>query len=125
MKKNYPCILKSKLLRLILLLLVGQQFYAQCTNGDLYPATTFSPSNTGTFEEINNNAYAGEYCLMNFQTNQTYEFASSVTTDYITITNSSGSTVYAHGVSPVSYSSGTNSGTLRYYIHKSSLFTVE
>ena len=125
MKKNYPCILKSKLLLLILLLLVGQQFYAQCTNGDLYPATTFSPSNTGTFEEINNNAYAGEYCLMNFQTNQTYEFASSVTTDYITITNSSGSTVYAHGVSPVSYSSGTNSGTLRYYIHKSSLCTVE
>ncbi|MGK4566467.1 hypothetical protein [Flavobacterium sp. 3HN19-14] len=51
--------------------------------------------------------------------NKQYSFASSVATDYITIANTSG-TIYASGTTPVSWSSGAVTGTIKYYIHTNS-----
>jgi len=83
----------------------------------LYPTATFTPACSGTAELIVNDAWAGEYSNVNILANQSYTFSSSVGTDYITITNSSGSTILAYGLSPLSWNSGNSSGTIRYYLH--------
>lgn len=83
----------------------------------LYPAGNFTPSCTGSTEEIVNNAYAGEYSNVNILANKQYTFTSSVATDYITITNANGTTVFASGLTPLVWSSNTTSGVIRYYLH--------
>ncbi|WP_296145493.1 fibronectin type III domain-containing protein [uncultured Flavobacterium sp.] len=85
------------------------------TNG-LYPEATFTPSCTGSAEQIVNNAYAGEYSNVNVAANKQYTFTSSVATDYLTITNIAGTVVLASGVTPLNWSSGTTSGVVRYYL---------
>lgn len=86
------------------------------TNG-LYPDVTFTPSCTGNAEQIANNAFASEYSNINIVSNRQYTFTSSVATDYITITNAAGTAILANGVTPLSWSSGTNTGVVRYYLH--------
>lgn len=86
----------------------------------LFPATTYSPTCSGTNEQITNTAWAGEYANVNISTNKEYTFSSSVTTDYITITNANASTIYAYGTSPLVWQSGSNSGVIRYFIHTDS-----
>lgn len=90
-----------------------------CTSASygLWPTSSFSPSCTGNSELIVGNAYAGEYAYVNIAANKQYTFSSSVTTDYVTIANSTGSVVYAHGTSPLVWPSGANSGEFRYYLH--------
>lgn len=83
----------------------------------LWPTSTFSPSCTGANQLIVDNAYAGEYSYVNITANKQYTFSSSVTTDYITIANSTGTVVLAHGPSPLVWPSGVNSGEFRYYLH--------
>lgn len=83
----------------------------------LYPDATFSSSCTGTAELIVDNAWAGEYANVNVLANRSYTFSSSVTTDYITITNAAGTTILASGLSPLSWNSATNNGVFRYYLH--------
>lgn len=83
----------------------------------LYPLGTFTPSCSGTAELIVNDAWAGEYANVTIVSNRSYTFSSSVTTDYITITNAAGSTVLAHGLSPLSWNSSANNGVFRYYLH--------
>ena len=92
---------------------------AGCTSASfgLWPTSTFTPSCTGTSELIVDNAYAGEYSYVNITTNKQYTFSSSVTTDYVTIANNTGTVVLAHGPSPLVWPSGTNSGEARYYFH--------
>ena len=92
---------------------------AQCTtatNG-LYPSNTFTPACSGNYETITSQSWAGEYSNVNVIANKQYSFSSSVTTDYITITNATGSIVYASGTQPVIWDSGSTTGVIRYYLH--------
>ncbi|MBS1534457.1 MAG: fibronectin type III domain-containing protein [Bacteroidetes bacterium] len=95
---------------------------AGCTTAvhGLFPATTYTPTCSGANEQITNTAWAGEYSNVSISTNKEYTFTSSVTTDYITITNANASAVYAFGTSPLVWQSGSNSGVIRYFIHTDS-----
>jgi phosphoribosyl-AMP cyclohydrolase len=130
MKKEYTfkkilsngsvCNLKT----ILLLLCVGLSNItnAQCTiaiNG-LYPPETFTSTCTGTNQTIVVDAYASEYSNVNIQANKTYTFTSSVATDFVTITNAAGTVVFASGTSPLLWSSGANSGVIRYFLHLNS-----
>jgi len=86
------------------------------TNG-LYPSATFTPSCTGNAEQIVNDAYAGEYSNVNVVANKQYTFTSSIATDFLTITNETGTAVLASGVTPLNWSSGTTSGVVRYHLN--------
>lgn len=92
---------------------------AQCTNGTLYPSTTFTPACSNTYETIVTNAWAGQYANVNVVSNNVYTFMSSVSADYVTITNEDAGVVLAHGPSPLVWVSGTTFGTVRYYLHTS------
>ena len=83
----------------------------------LYPDATFNPSCTGSAEQIVNNAYAGEYSNVNVVANKQYTFTSSIATDFVTITNATGTVVLASGVTPLNWSSGTTSGVVRYHLN--------
>ncbi|MFP9098941.1 T9SS type A sorting domain-containing protein [Flavobacterium sp. RHBU_24] len=71
-------------------------------------------------ESITTTSYAGMYSVVSLAANTNYTFSSSVTTDYITITNSTGTTVLVSGTTPLVWNTGENSGLLRYYIHTNS-----
>lgn len=90
---------------------------AGCTNGLLYPADTFTPTCFGNDEVIVTDAYTGEYANINISANTQYTFKSSVTSDYITITNANASVIYTAGNTPLVWLSGSNSGVIRYYFH--------
>ncbi|OYU79965.1 MAG: hypothetical protein CFE23_11270, partial [Flavobacterium sp. BFFFF1] len=93
---------------------------ASCLTGTLFPSATFVPSCTGSPEQITTQAYAGEFTRINVIANKLYTFTSSIATDYITISNLDGSTVFASGVTPVSWSSANFSGTIRYFFNTNS-----
>lgn len=93
--------------------------FAQCTtaaNG-LFPSNAFTPTCGGNTETITNQSWAGEYSNVNVIANRQYRFSSSVSTDYITITNSTGTITYASGTQPVIWDSGSTTGVIRYYLH--------
>src|SRR5574343_181210 len=92
---------------------------AQCTSATygLFPANTFTPNCSGNYETITSQSYAGEYSNVNVIANKQYSFSSSVSTDYITITNATGTVVYASGTQPVIWDSGSTTGVIRYYLH--------
>lgn len=94
----------------------------ECTDAPYgqYPPETYTPICTGTAETIVNNAYAGEYSLVNVVANKQYTFLSSIATDHITITNQAGTVVYTSGTTPVVWQSGAVSGVIRYYFHTNS-----
>ncbi|WP_181368938.1 RCC1 domain-containing protein [Flavobacterium pallidum] len=82
----------------------------------LYPTATFTPACTGSQETITADAWAGEYSNVNVVANRSYTFNSSVTTDYVTITNAAGSTIYISGSVPLTWFCAT-SGTIRYVLN--------
>ena len=86
----------------------------------LYPDATFTPSCTGSTEQIATDAYSGEYSNVNVLSNKQYTFTSSISSDYITITNATGTAVLASGLSPLTWLSGTNSGVIRYHLNTNS-----
>lgn len=92
---------------------------AQCTTATygLFPASTYTPNCSGNYETLTSQGYAGEYSNVNVIANKQYSFSSSVTTDYITITNATGTVVYASGIQPVIWDSGSTTGVIRYYLH--------
>ena len=92
---------------------------AQCTSATygLFPATTYTPNCSGNYETLTSQGYAGEYSNVNVIANKQYSFSSSVSTDYITITNGTGTVVYASGTQPVIWDSGSTTGVIRYYLH--------
>jgi hypothetical protein len=90
-----------------------------CTNGTLYPSTTYSPSCSGSFENITTLGYAGEYSNVSLISNVQYTFNSSVSTDFITITNSGGTTKYIYGTTPITYTP-TSDEVVRFYTHTNS-----
>jgi len=83
----------------------------------LYPDATFTPACTGSTEQIIDNAWAGEYTNVNIMSNKQYTFTSSVSTDYITITNSTGTSVLASGITPLVWNSTATSGVIRYHLN--------
>lgn len=85
-----------------------------------YPNVTVTPACTGTNETIVTDAYGGEYSVIAISANKTYTFSSSVATDYITISSTDTSVLYAGGTSPLVWSSGSYSGLVRYYFHSNS-----
>lgn len=87
-----------------------------CTsNTSLYPATTFTPTCSGSLEAITTAGYATEYSMINVVAGQSYTFSTDISTDYLTIANGSGGTpVYAHGTTPVTWVS-TVTGAIRLY----------
>lgn len=85
-----------------------------------YPSSTFYPSCTGTAENITTVGYAGEYSVVNLISSVNYTFSSSVSTDYITITNAAGTTVLAYGIGSVIYNCTTDND-YRFYTHTNNL----
>lgn len=81
-----------------------------------YPSTTYTPSCMGTVENITTTGYASEYSVVSLQNGETYTFSSSNSTDFITISNSAGTTVLAYGTTPVSWTSNLT-GNVRFYTH--------
>ena len=85
-----------------------------------WPATTFTPSCTGTAEVIAADAWTGEYSKVQLTAGQEYTFSSSVATDFITISNEDGTTAYMFGTSSVTGTATVNE-TVRFYLHLDSL----
>ena len=105
--------------------LTGSGFNCTSSPYGMRPSTVFTPSCMGTPEIISNSAWAGEYCNVNILPNKNYTFASSVSSDYITITNEEGTVLYASGQTPVTWSSGTNTGVISYYLHGDAACAVQ
>ncbi len=95
--------------------------YAQCltaTHGQLPSGSAFIlntcnsvSKNTITFE-----GWAGEYSLVEINNGEIYQFNSSISTDYITISDNSGSTALASGTTPVTWTADFT-GNIRFYTH--------
>jgi len=99
---------------------VNQSFSCNGAIYGLFPNTTFTPTCTSSPETITATAFAGQYSNVTIASNQQYVFSSSVGTDFISITNNAGTAILASGLTPLSWSSGTNTGVVRYYLHSNS-----
>lgn len=91
-----------------------------CTDSSVngqYPSSAYTPltCNGTTANSITTVGYAGEYSVVNVNSNTVYTFKSSNTADIITVTDS-GLTVLANGVGQVSWFSST-SGSVNFYTH--------
>ncbi|MCB0571620.1 MAG: HYR domain-containing protein [Phaeodactylibacter sp.] len=98
----------------------GSSLLAQCTTATYgqYPTSTYSPTCNGSPSNITTLAYAGEYSVVSVVSGTAYTFSSSVGSDYLTITNDSG-TPQAFGTTPVMWTA-TFTGTVRFYTHTNS-----
>lgn len=88
------------------------------TNGQ-WPTTTFTPTCTGTPQAITTIAYTSEYSVVAVTSGTAYTFSSSVGTHYITISDATGTTVYATGTGSVTWTASIT-GNVRFYTHLSS-----
>lgn len=114
------------LFALLLQLFTVKNAVAQCfaaPNGQ-WPTAAFTPTCAGTctIQNITTAAWTGEYSVVNVVAGNTYTFRSSVTTHYITISNSTGTTAFAFGVGGTAGITwvSTITGTVRFYTHLSS-----
>ncbi len=81
-----------------------------------WPQETYSMTAcNGTVENIVNDAFAGEYALVNMEMNKTYVLSSSVLTDYITVASEDDAILYTRGTTPITFSPPT-SGVYRFLI---------
>jgi len=83
----------------------------------LYPQATVNVPCNGTVQQIATDAHAGEYTNVSVSGNQQYTFSSSVSTDFITITDPTGATIYASGQTPFVWVNNSNWASIRYYLH--------
>ena len=85
-----------------------------------WPTATYTPTTCDgiTSNSITAAGYAGEFSVLNVTSGQTYKFASSVPTDFITISADAGVTASAFGTTPVTWIATLN-GTVRFYTHTS------
>jgi endogenous inhibitor of DNA gyrase (YacG/DUF329 family) len=105
----------------IAFMLISLKNFGQCNPGSYqWPGSTFTPACSGSNENIATDAWAdGEYAVVSVISGNTYTFSSSVGTDYLTITNSTGGTVYTNGITPEIWTA-TYSGTVRFITNSNS-----
>jgi len=81
-----------------------------------WPTATFTPACIGTAQPIAANCWTGEYSMVQVTAGTEYTFSSSVTTDMVTISDETGTTIYAAGVSSVTWTATTDE-LIRFYLH--------
>jgi len=88
-----------------------------CLDGQ-FPAWTFTPTcMTGEPESVVvNNSWPGEFSVIELAAGVDYTFSSSVTTDYVTISDEDGTTVLAAGTTPLTWTSSADQN-VRFYLH--------
>ena len=93
------------------------------TNGQ-YPATTITTAtcNGTTVNPVTTAGWAGEYSMVSVSANTLYTFTSSGSGDYVTIADSTGATVFAYGLSPLTYFNAT-AQDVRFYTQISTCAT--
>ncbi len=96
-----------------------------CTFGDMWPMKPFTPTCTGSPEAIATDCYAGEHSVVMLSANKIYEFTSSVSGDWITLTDEAGINVIDFGFGPLIYTTGASAETIRFYSHADSLCGIE
>lgn len=101
---------------LFLLLLLPNVLSAQCTGSSQYPSSTITIASDGSITQISSCNYADEYAVTDgYVSGETYEWASSVAGDFLTLTtDAAGSNVLTSGVTPISY---TSAGEATLYLH--------
>ena len=100
----------------LVLLLTGPTATAQCLTGNDSGFPAFTPTCSGAIETVSSSSSAGVFNTVNLTAGSIYTFRSSVAGDYITISNSTGTTALAWGFNPISFSP-TSSGVYRFYLH--------
>lgn len=89
-----------------------------CTDAPygLYPESTYTPACTNAPEVITDQAWTGEYSLVELSDGMQYTFSSSIASDYITITDEAGENVLLYGEGSISaFAEGT--AAVRFYLH--------
>src|SRR5690554_308228 len=83
-----------------------------------WPSSTYTPTTCdGTTENVITTAgWAGEYSVVSVTAGVTYQFHSSVPTDFITISADGGATAAAYGITPVTWTAQAT-GTVNFYLH--------
>jgi len=112
---------KIKLLLLFLVVIGLTNFVkSQCTSASYgqYPSSTYTPSCGSGFGSITTCGYRGEYSVVSVTTGNSYTFRSSISTDYITIANSS-NVALVYGTGDQTWVA-TYDGTVRFYTHTGS-----
>jgi hypothetical protein len=89
-----------------------------CLTGSLYPSATFAPTvcDGQTENIIASDCEAGQYTNVNLIGSTLYAFASSTETDFITISDETGTMVLINGIGSVFYSPVANE-VVRFYTH--------
>src|SRR5690606_8390061 len=82
-----------------------------------FPNYSFSPACIGIEESVTeSNALTGQYSNIEVSNNKEYTFSSSVSSDFITITNDSGTQILAVGTGSVNWMANFD-GNVRFYSH--------
>lgn len=104
--------------RLSGVLTITEAVFEGCLNepNGLFPSDTFVPACVGSLEDISAFCYSGEYSNVEVVSGTDYTFASSITTDRITIGNEDGTDVLAFGVTTLTWTSSVT-GIVRFYLH--------
>ena len=94
---------------------------AQCftaPHGQFPTGASYNFSNCNSVYEhvLAAEGWAGEYSLVRVHNGETYQFISSKSTDYITISDDGGTTAFAFGTTPVTWTSNFT-GDIRFYTH--------
>ncbi|MDR1345966.1 MAG: T9SS type A sorting domain-containing protein, partial [Bacteroidales bacterium] len=79
----------------------------------------FTPNCTGSIETISSDCYASEYSVVSVTGGATYTFSSSVSSDFITLTNWTGTTIYEIGTGSLTVNANVST-TVRFYTHTNS-----
>jgi hypothetical protein len=87
----------------------------EAENGQ-YPSATFTPACSGSPEAVTTLAWTGEYSVVSVTAGTEYTFSSSIATDFVTISDEAGETVYASGTSSVTWTA-TATENVRFYLH--------
>ena len=111
-------LLRTGLLACLALIATGH-LQAQCTNAPSgqWPSSTVTLNNSTSPTTLTTCAYTGEYSVVTgVQSGKSYTVASSISSNYITVTLTDGATIVAHGPQPLTFTA-TSAANLRIYRH--------
>ncbi len=116
MKKKYP--IKNVWIALLGLLWLSQPLtgWAQCIATAQWPLFTVTPATNGSLTTIDPGIWAGDFSVLNLQGGLTYQFTSSVATDFLTLTTAT-NTVIAFGTTSISSGVLPAGGIYRLHVH--------